>query len=264
MISINLSGKTAIVGGSTDGIGKAIARLMADAGATVILLSRNEKKLKETLSELSTPLGQQHLYVAADFDQPDILKQNITSFLQQYKGSVHILVNNSGGPPAGPITTATEEEFIRAFHRLLIANHILATAVLPRMQTAGWGRIINVISTSVKQPLWNLGVSNTIRGAVANWAKTWANEVGKYNITVNNLLPGATETERLASLLSSKAEKEKKPVEMIKDQMLREIPMKRFASPEEIAHAALFLASDLASYINGINLPVDGGRTACL
>jgi 3-oxoacyl-[acyl-carrier protein] reductase len=177
---------------------------------------------------------------------------------------VHILVNNTGGPPAGPAHLAKTDEFLSAFNNHLICNHILAQACIDGMKNAKYGRIINIISTSVKQPLANLGVSNTIRAAVANWAKTLAGELGKFNITVNNVLPGATSTVRLKSIIENKSTKTGHALDAVTNEMISEIPMGRFAEASEIANAVAFLASPAASYINGINLPVDGGRTGCL
>ncbi len=262
-MNLDLTGKRALVAGSTQGIGKAIAMQLARQGAEIILIARNEEKLIQVKNELPTPASQEHHYIVADFSFPPQLKVLIEDWLE-LNGNIQILVNNTGGPAGGPITEAKEEEFIKAFNNHLICNHILAKALIPGMKEAKFGRIINIISTSVKQPLAGLGVSNTIRGAVANWAKTMANELGQFNITVNNVLPGATNTVRLKSIIENKAAKTGKTVEEISQQMANAVPMKRVAQPEEIANAAAFLASPAASYINGINLPVDGGRTGCL
>lgn len=258
-----LTNKIALVCGSTQGIGKATALKLAEMGATIILLARNEQKLKDILLELSTENNQNHHYIVADFSNPSGLKKVITDFLSQGI-SINILVNNTGGPKGGPIKDASTEEFINTFNQHLICNHILVQAIYPGMIESGYGRIINVISTSVKQPLPNLGVSNTIRGAVASWSKTLATELGQYGITVNNVLPGATNTIRLQGIAEAKSEKTGEPVSDIFEEMASESPMKRIAQPEEIAAAIAFLASPDASYINGINLPVDGGRTKSL
>jgi 3-oxoacyl-[acyl-carrier protein] reductase len=191
------------------------------------------------------------------------LKKVITNFINE-GNKIHILINNSGGPKGGAIKDAAPEEFLAAFNQHLICNHILVQAIYPTMIDEGYGRIINVISTSVKQPLPNLGVSNTIRGAVANWSKTLATELGQYGITVNNVLPGATNTARLQSIAKIKADLYNETVEDVLTEMGSESPMKRIAQPEEIAAAIAFLASPAASYINGINVPVDGGRTKSL
>ena len=259
---MDLTGKTALVCGSTQGIGNAAAHALASRGANVVLLARNKEKLVEVLATLDTSHGQVHSFLVADFAHPHELEGVIGQFAAANK--VHILVNNTGGPPPGKIVDAGIEDFRIAFNTHLVCNHILVKALLDGMKSLGYGRIINVISTSVKQPLPGLGVSNTIRAAVANWAKTLAGEVGQYNITVNNVLPGATETGRLESIMATKAEKSGKSLPDIKSEMVAEIPMRRLGEPGEIAAAIAFLASPEAAYINGINLPVDGGRTGNL
>jgi 3-oxoacyl-[acyl-carrier protein] reductase len=260
---ITLTGKNALVGGSTQGIGRAVAILFAQLGANVTLLARDKQKLEATVAMLDVSKGQRHAILCADFTQPEMLKKVVAERLAE-GATFHILVNNTGGPAGGPITEASPAAFQDTFAMHLVCNHILAQALLPSMKEKQYGRIINIISTSVKQPIPGLGVSNTIRAAVANWAKTLANEVGPYGITVNNVLPGATQTERLESIIQSKAQKTNRAKEEVVAEMLREIPAQRFAAAEEIANAVAFLASPSASYINGINLPVDGGRTACL
>jgi 3-oxoacyl-[acyl-carrier protein] reductase len=255
--------RTALVCGSTQGIGFAVAKKLAENGFNLVLLARNEEKLKNALSRLDRSQGQEHQYLIADFSKPVELKSVIDSFIQ--KGNIiHVLVNNTGGPKGGLIKDAAPEEFINTFNQHLICNHVLMQSVNPGMISDGYGRIINIISTSVKQPLANLGVSNTIRGAVANWSKTLAGELGQYGITVNNVLPGATNTSRLTEIAGAKSEKTGQTVAEIFEEMGGETPMNRIAEPEEVAAAVCFLASPEASYINGINLPVDGGRTKCL
>jgi len=261
-MNLDLQHKTALVCGSTQGIGKAAALELAKLGANIILLARDEEKLKTTLAELDISRGQKHTYLSADFGQTTELEKKLSAFLKDK--SVEILINNTGGPAAGPVNTASLEEFRVAFNMHLICNHILVTAVKDKMIAAKYGRIINVISTSVKQPLPNLGVSNTIRGAVANWSKTLANELGPFNITVNNVLPGATNTVRLKSIIENKAQKTGETYADILQHMADESPMKRIAEPEEVANVIAFLASPAASYVNGINVPVDGGRTKSL
>lgn len=262
-MNLDLKNKKALVCGSTQGIGKAAAIELALLGADVILLARNEEALQKAKAELSTANGQKHNYIVADFSKPEEVKEKVSAFIKQH-GAINILVNNTGGPASGPITLAHTDEFIKTFNNHLICNHILAQACLDGMKSSGYGRIINVISTSVKQPLPNLGVSNTIRAAVANWSKTWANEVAQFGITVNNVLPGATNTQRLQGIMEANATKNAKPLNDVKDHMLKEIPMKRFAEANEIANAVAFLASPAAAYITGINVPVDGGRTGNL
>ncbi|MBK8701543.1 MAG: SDR family oxidoreductase [Saprospiraceae bacterium] len=259
-MNLDLQSKTAMVCGSTQGIGYETAIQLANCGARVILVARNKDKLLDVVSQLPNPMNG-HTFFVADFsneDEVDALVAAISGFKPD------ILVNNTGGPPAGPVLTAQEDAFKSAFFSHLIVNHKLTCAAVPYMMEAGGGRIINIISTSVKQPLPNLGVSNTIRAAVANWAKTLANELAPYGITVNNVLPGATHTGRLESIINQRAGQKGVSASEIGDEMAHEIPMKRFGKPIEIASAVAFLASPLASYITGINLPVDGGRTSCL
>jgi 3-oxoacyl-[acyl-carrier protein] reductase len=263
MIVLDLRGKRAMVCGSTAGIGKAVAMQMAQCGASVTLVARNEEKLKATIKQLDTSLGQEHGLLVADFSQPPALLAVVKAHME-HGASYHILLNNTGGPAGGRAIDAELTHFEAAFHSHLLCNHILVQALVPGMRKAGYGRIINIISTSVKVPLPGLGVSNTIRGAVGNWSKTLANELGSDGITVNNVLPGATSTDRLSSIIGSKAAKLNTQREEVERHMLDEIPAGRFASADEVAAAAVFLASPIAGYINGINLPVDGGRTGCL
>ncbi|MDC0231433.1 SDR family oxidoreductase [Aureispira] len=262
-MNLNLIGKNALVCGSTQGIGKAAALELAQMGASLTLVARNKDRLIAAVSDLDSSKGQVHDYLCADFSKPEELETKLNSYLSNGK-AIHILINNTGGPPGGPIANAGTNEFRGAFEMHLICNHILATAVKSSMKNAGYGRIINVISTSVKQPLNGLGVSNTIRGAVASWAKTMANELGIHGITVNNVLPGATNTVRLQSIIENKAKKQGKTIEETSSAMKSIIPAGRFAEANEVANAIAFLASPAAAYINGINIPVDGGRTKCL
>ena len=261
-MNLSLDGKTAVVCGSTQGIGLAIAEELALLGANCILLARNEQALQDALTKLDTGNRQLHTYAMADFNNPDQVKATIENIVET--NTVHILINNTGGPPAGPIAEAVPEQFLIAFNQHLICNHILAMAVVPGMKEAGYGRIINIISTSVKIPLSNLGVSNTIRGAVASWSKTMANELGRYNITVNNLLPGSIRTQRLANIITANAAKKNASEDAVEKQMQEEIPMKRFGEASEMANVAAFLASPAASYVNGVSIPVDGGRTGSI
>ena len=258
-MNLNIQNKNALVCGSTQGIGKATAILLAKEGVNVTLIARSEEKLKAVLLELPEE-NQCHSYLVADFSNPTELKEVLEASNLQF----HILVNNTGGPAGGPIFNAKIEEFESAFTQHLKCNHILVQALVPFMKTQCFGRIINIISTSVKQPLDGLGVSNTIRGAVASWSKTLANELGEFGITVNNVLPGATGTGRLKEIIKNKATKTGISIDEVSAAMKNASPAKRFAKPEEVANAIVFLASEKASYINGINVPVDGGRTKSL
>lgn len=262
-MNLSLQHKTALVSGSTQGIGKAAARELAALGATVVCIARNEEKLQAVVAELNQLGGQGHGYLVADFSKPMQVQEAVQGWIAA-GNEAHILVNNTGGPPAGPAHTATLDQFQDAFSQHLLCNHILMQAVVPGMQKAGYGRIVNVISTSVKAPLKNLGVSNTIRGAVANWSKTLATELAPFGITVNNVLPGATETERLETIIQNKSQKTGVSTHEATREMLEEIPAGRFAKPEEIGSAIAFLCSPAAASICGINLPVDGGRTPSL
>ena len=260
-MNISLENKIAVVCGSTQGIGLEAAKVFAENGAKLLLIARNEEKLKKVISEL--PNAEKHDYLTADFTQPEVLREKITAWSEN--NNAHILLNNTGGPKGGPIIDADTSEFTEAFTQHLICNHILVQALWKGMKSEGYGRIINVISTSVKQPLDGLGVSNTVRGAVANWSKTMANELGKHNITVNNVLPGATNTVRLKDIAENKVKKNSDlTVDKVFEGMAQASPMKRIAEPNEVANAIAFLASPAASYINGINVPVDGGRTKSL
>jgi 3-oxoacyl-[acyl-carrier protein] reductase len=261
-MNLSLEGKNALVCGSSQGIGYAIAEELALMGANCILLARNRDLLETTVTLLDTTLRQVHSFHALDFNNHEATRQ----LLKQITGerTIHVLINNSGGPAAGPIVEATEEQFLQAFHQHLITSHILTKGVMEGMKKEGYGRIINIISTSVRIPLKNLGVSNTIRGAVASWAKTMSNELGQYGITVNNVLPGFTRTQRLDSIIRNTATKQGVSVEEVEKQMQEEVPLKRFGEAAEIASMAAFLASPAASYVNGVSIPVDGGRTGTI
>lgn len=259
-MNTNLKNKTAIVCGSTQGIGKAIALELASLGANVILFARDSEALKIVVKELDISMGQVHNYLSADFRFPDQVHEVITDYLKE-QPSVQILINNSGGPAPGLAIDADPNDFINAFSQHLICNQHLVQAVVPSMKAANYGRIINVISTSVRTPIPNLGVSNTTRGAVASWAKTLSAELGPFGITVNNILPGLTETKRLESLIQSIADKRGISFdEQVKD-MKGNIPARRFADPSEIGALAGFLASSSAAFINGESIRVDGGAT---
>lgn len=261
-MNLSLNGKRAVVCGSTQGIGKASAVELALLGASVTLIARDEEKLKKVVSELSTSTSQKHDYVVADFSSPEILKQKIEKYAAD--NAVHILINNTGGPPGGQAIDAAGDDFVKAFSNHLLCNHILVQTFVPSMKKEKYGRIVNIISTSVKIPLRGLGVSNTIRGAVANWSKTLSLELGPFGITVNNVLPGATMTGRLESIIKTNADKKAVSFDEAKQDMVKEIPLGRISEPHEVAAAVAFLASPAASYINGINIPVDGGRTGSL
>lgn len=252
-MKMDLQGKRALICGASQGIGAQTATALAKAGAQVVLLARSAEKLQALQKHIGGEV------VVADLAQPEALAKKLEAL-----DPVHILVNNAGGPKAGPILEAEPGEFEAAFRTHILSAQRLVKWALPKMRADQYGRVINVISTSVKVPIANLGVSNTIRAAMANWAKTLSNELGPLGITVNNVLPGYTQTERLVQLAKATSEKTGKSIQDIEREWLSSIPLKRFAEPSETAAAIVFLASPLASYISGVNLPVDGGRTPSL
>jgi 3-oxoacyl-[acyl-carrier protein] reductase len=261
-MDISLRGKNALVGGGSDGIGKASAIELALLGANITALARTESKLQDTIQQLDVSQGQKHQYLVVDYANPAQLMATVEAWLTIQ--DAHILVNNTGGPPGGPIVEATGEAFIQALNSHLICNHLLVKAVKSGMIKAGYGRILNIISTSVKEPIEGLGVSNTTRWAVASWAKTLSIELGEYGITVNNVLPGFTETARLEEIIEKRMAKSGASKDEVIKTLQSQVPLRRFATPAEVAAAVAFLASPAAAYINGINLPVDGGRTKSL
>ncbi|KAA0989804.1 SDR family oxidoreductase [Dyadobacter aurulentus] len=259
-MNLDLKGKTAIVCGATQGIGLASAVELALLSANVTLVARNEEKLREALETLDSSAGQLHRYFVADFSDHEQVKEAVENYLRLCP-DVHILVNNTGGPSGGPIIEAETEQFLKTFQMHVINNQFLVQSVVPSMKNAGYGRIVNIISTSVKQPIVGLGVSHTIRGAVASWGKTLSLEIAQYGITVNNVLPGYTETARLDAVLGMRAKSQNKSPEEVAREMEAGIPIRRFTKAEETGAAVAFLCSPAAASINGVNLPVDGGRT---
>ena len=262
--NLSFINKNIFVGGSTNGIGWESAKLFAKYGGNLTLITRNEHLLLKRVQELPNNGNQQHNYIVADFSNPENLEKAINEFILDKDINYDVIINNTGGPPSGELGKASTDELLSAFNLHLISFHKILGVLIEGMKSKEAGSIINIISTSVKQPLNGLGVSNTIRGAVANWAKTLANELGVYNITVNNILPGATNTGRLKEIIKNKAQKLNLQESAIEKQMADQVPLKRIAEPIEVANAVLFLASDKARYISGINLPVDGGRTKSL
>jgi 3-oxoacyl-[acyl-carrier protein] reductase len=226
----------------------------------VSLLARDPQRLEQARLSLE---GQERKHGVFSCDMGDL------SAVRRLKNELlardfDILICNSGGPSPGPLMDADTNQFLEAFSQHLLGHNLLVQALVPGMKERRWGRIINIISTSVKAPLPGLGVSNTIRGAVASWAKTLANELGPSGITVNNILPGYTETQRLDQIVSNAMARSGKSRQEVVDAFTADVPARRFARSEEVAYAVAFLASPLAGYVNGINLPVDGGRTVCL
>jgi 3-oxoacyl-[acyl-carrier protein] reductase len=260
-MDMDLNGKRAIVCGSSQGIGKSCAIELARMGASISLLARHAEALVEARSSLPSDHGKNHKSLQADFSEWESVRDAANEHVRSH-GPVHILINNTGGPPAGPAFEATADAFLKAFEMHLLCNQALVQAVAPGMRDAKYGRIINIISTSVITPIKGLGVSNTIRGAVANWARTLAAELAPFDITVNNVLPGYTATTRLGTLIQGRANRAGVSPHEIEEQMKASVPMRRFGEPEEIASVVAFLASPAASYVSGVNLPVDGARLA--
>ncbi len=255
--------KTALVCGASQGIGRATSFALAANGVSVFALARSRSTLEQLIDELPcVHASQKHGFIEADVSDHDVLKSKLEALC--INAPITILINNTAGPAPGSAFSAATDAYLDTFNRHLIANQICLQAVLPSMRRAQFGRVINVISTSVKEPIKNLGVSNTIRGAVAAWAKSLASELGPFGITVNNVLPGYTKTQRLEQILQDRASSSGKTIEDISAAMIATVPVGRFAEADEIAAAIAFLASPAAAYINGINLPVDGGRTQSL
>ena len=254
---INLEGKNALVGGSSKGIGKAIAKRLAASGANVTLMARDEIKLNEIISKLDNKKGQNHQSLIVNFSNYDDFSKIISSFFSQNK--IDILINNTQGPTAGGAIEKNIEDYQVAFDLLFKCSVLTSKLALKHMQNVNWGRIINVASISIKEPLNYLVLSNSIRAALVTWAKSLSVDVAKNNITVNNILTGYFDTERIEQLISKKAEKMGIPVSEVRKAMEESVPMKRIGKPEEYANLVCFLASDQASYITGTNIPIDGG-----
>ncbi|MCX6139756.1 MAG: SDR family oxidoreductase [Candidatus Kapabacteria bacterium] len=262
-MELSLVGKRALVCGGSQGIGRAAAQELARNGASVTIVARNPEILQEALESLHVHGGQRHNAISADMsDEVELLTQ-VKNHVESH-GIIHILVNNTAGPAGGSLVDSPVESLVQAFSNHILVAHQLTKVLVPGMTLERYGRVINIISTSVKQPIEGLGVSNTIRGAMASWSKTMANELAGRGITVNNVLPGATETDRLTSIITRNAINQGRSQDDVRSSMMSEIPMGRFAKPEEIANAVGFLASPAASYITGTSILVDGGRTRSL
>ena len=256
-MKINLNGKKALVGGSSRGLGFAVAKQLALSGASVTLMSRNEKKLKEIVANLENETKVKHNYLIVNFNNFDSYKKIISTFLSN--NPIDILVNNTQGPKPGDVESLSIEDYQNAFDLLFKSVVHTTSSALPYMKKNSWGRVLNMVSISVKEPLSYLALSNTIRGSVVTWAKTLANDVASDNITVNNILTGYFKTERIEELNFEKAKKLNISIDQVFDTMKNQVPMKRIGNPEEFGYLASFLCSDNASYITGINIPIDGG-----
>lgn len=256
----DLSGTTALVCGASQGIGLATAVALAGLGAHVTLFARDRLRLEEAMASLPLVPGASHDLALADFAEPGGVLAAASQAMER-AGGFDILINNTGGPPGGPIADAPGDAFLEAMTAHLVNNQNLAQLVLPGMRAKGFGRIVNILSTSVKCPIPGLGVSNTVRAAVAAWGKTLAGEVAADGITVNSVLPGFTDTARLASLFEGKARKQGTETSTVRNEALATIPMGRLGRAEEVAAAVAFYCTPAASYITGTVLAVDGGRT---
>ncbi|MBL8963199.1 MAG: SDR family oxidoreductase [Phycisphaeraceae bacterium] len=262
-MELSLAGRRALVCGSTAGIGRACAVELAALGAEVVLAARDARKLEDVRAGLDGGQGRRHTAIVVDFSDAGSVEEASRALAGDGR-PVHVFVSNTGGPPGGSMLDTTEDQLRSAFQSLVLSPHTIARAVVPGMKHAGYGRIITIASTSVKSPIPNLGISNAVRAAAANWSKSLAAELAPFGITVNNVLPGYTETERLASLLSARADKSGVPLDRIRSEAVSSIPAGRFGRADEVAAAVAFLSTPAAAYINGINLPVDGGRLGTL
>jgi 3-oxoacyl-[acyl-carrier protein] reductase len=261
-MNISLFHKNALVCGGSKGIGRAVAYELAELGANVHLLSRSKDEMEAVVNDLPRSGDQHHGYVVADLLDTASLDAIMSALVK--KQIFHILVNNTGGPPSGTLLDAEPDALSKGFTMHIIASQVMAKHLVPGMKKEGYGRILNVISTSVKEIIPGLGVSNTIRGAMGNWSKTMATELAPFGITVNNILPGFTATGRLDAIIQNRMKSMNKSQDEIETFMRSVVPMGRFADPSEIAQVLAFLASPAASYVTGINVPVDGGRTKSL
>jgi len=256
-MEINLKGKNALVGGSSKGIGRAIAERLALSGANVTLMARNESLLQEVIDQLDTSKHQKHEYLVVDFTEFDAFSAQIKAYFKV--NSVDILVNNTQGPKAGGALEQTISDYQAAFDLLFKCAVQTTSLALPHMQKQRWGRIINVASISVREPLNYLALSNSLRAALVTWAKSLSLDIAADNITINNTLTGYFDTERIAQLNAEKAKKMNLLTSKVREAMESTVPMKRIGRPEEYANLVCFLASEQASYITGTNIPIDGG-----
>ena len=263
LLDLTLEGRRALVGGGSQGIGRGCAEALAARGASVTLLSRNAEALDTACRGLPRPTGQDHRFIAVDFGVWKDVRDAAGSDVAQ-NGPVAVVVNNTGGPAAGPAREAEVESFASAFEQHVLSFQALARVVVPGMIEMGYGRIINIISSSVIIPVRDLGVSNTIRGAVANWGRTLAAELGPHGITVNNALPGYIDTDRLRSLMRRRAELAGVTEQAVAETMTGSVPAGRLGTPADMGAVVAFLASPEAAYVNGVNLAVDGGRMVSL
>ena len=257
IVTIDLSGKNALVGGSSAGLGKAIAVQLAQSGASVTLMSHSEEKLQNIVDELPKDQGQEHQLLTVDFNDFEDYKKIVTAYFQE--NSIDILVNNTQGPSAGTALEKDVEDYQQAFDLLFKVAAFTTELALRKMRNNKWGRIINVASVSVKEPLPYLVLSNSIRAAVVTWAKSLATEVGPDQITVNSVLTGYFDTQRITDLNARKAKQQGISEDEVLKEMESKVPVRRIGKPEEYGYLVAFLASEQASYITGTQIPIDGG-----
>jgi 3-oxoacyl-[acyl-carrier protein] reductase len=260
---LGLRGQNALVAAARRGLGYAIAKELATEGATVVICARTKDSLKDARDRIASETGAKVYGIAADLTRYEDVKRVMNTSIEKL-GHLDILVNNNGGPPAGPFETHDWATWQDAFDTTLRSAVEMTRAALPLMKERRWGRIINVTSMAAKQPVDNLMLSNSLRAAVHGFARTLANEVAEYGITVNNLLPGYTRTERVESLAAANAKREGSDAASVLGRFEREVPMKRLGEPSEFAALAAFLASERASYITAQSIAVDGGWVKAL
>jgi 3-oxoacyl-[acyl-carrier protein] reductase len=254
-MKIDLAGKKALVGGSSKGIGLGIASQLAESGASVCLMARNKSKLEEIINQL--PNSENHSYLIVDFSNFEEYKIKIEAYLEN--NQVDILVNNTQGPPAGNSLSKDIDSYQEAFDLLFKSIVYTTSLIVPKMQKNKWGRIINVTSVSVKEPLNYLVLSNSIRSAVVAWAKSLSVDVGKDGVTVNSILTGYFDTERIKELNKEKSKSLNISEDEVLEKMKSLVPINRLGKTEEYGYLVSFLSSDKASYINGASIPIDGG-----
>lgn len=254
---IDLTGKNALIGGSSKGIGKAIAERLAASGASVTLMARSEDLLKKIVAQLDTSLGQKHQYVVVDFSNYSLFAVQIEHFFKN--NTIDILINNTQGPAAGGAIEKSIDDYQTAFDLLFKCAVKTTSLALDHMRSQQWGRIVNIASISVREPLNYLALSNSLRAALVTWAKSLSMDIAADNITINNTLTGYFDTERIAQLNAQKAKKINVPIEKVRSAMEAQVPMQRIGRAEEYANLVCFLVSEQASYITGTNIPIDGG-----
>lgn len=262
-MDLGLSEKVALVAASSQGLGKAVAMGLAQEGAKVVICARNKERLEATRDEIQAKTGAEVLSIQADLTKEHDIKDLVAATLNTF-GTIHILVNNAGGPPPGFFRDLSDDDWIKAFELTLMSSVRLTREVLPPMKKQKWGRIINITSVSVKQPIDNLLLSNSLRLGVLGWAKTLAGQTAAEGILINNVCPGWTRTERVVELIQARAKTEGSTPEVVEKQIMGGIPIGRMGNPEEFASLVVFLASERASYITGTSIQVDGGAVKAI